>query len=86
MSNLEKQIIDELGTKMQSEIDFQILSDMLVKLGWHKVELIRFDNNRHAVDIKNWLFENAKGHWQCRGSTFVFHDSGDAVNFVLKFK
>lgn len=85
MSNLEQEIIDELGTQMQSEIDFRILADMLVELGWHKIELIRFDNNRQAIDIKMWLEENAKGHWECRGSSFVFEKVGDAVNFTLRW-
>lgn len=86
MNNLENEIANELSTQLQSEIDFQILSDMLVELGWHKIELIRFDHNRQAVDIKHWLAENAKSHWECRGSTFVFHDSGDAINFTLRWK
>ena len=53
MKALEDEIAKELSTQLQSEIDFQILSDMLVELGWHKVELIRFDSNRQAVDIKH---------------------------------
>ena len=87
MPNIEQEIIDELGTQMQSEIDFQILADMLVQAcDWRKVELIRFSNNKHAVDIKLWLKENAKGHWESRGSTFIFEDTGDAINFTLKWK
>lgn len=85
--NLQQEIIDELGSQMQSQIDFQILADMLVQAcGWHKIELIRFDNNRQAVDIKLWLEENANGHWESRGSTFVFENSGDAINFTLRWK
>lgn len=83
--SLENEIAKELATQMQSEIDFHILSDMLVELGWNKVTLTRFNNNNHAVDIKLWLEENANGFWECRGSTFVFQDPGDAVNFTLKW-
>lgn len=86
MQNIEDEIANELSTQLRNEIDFRILSDMLVELGWHRVELIRFDNNSHAVDIKLWLKENVNGHWECLGSTFVFEDSGDAVNFVLRWK
>lgn len=86
MQNLEEEIAKELSTQMQSEIDFQILSDMLVELGWHRVELFRFDNNRHAVDIKLWLEEHAKNAWESRGASFIFQDSVDAVNFTLKWK
>lgn len=83
--NIQEEIVNELSSQMQSEIDFQILSDMLVELGWHKISLDRFRNNHHAVDIKYWLKANAKSHWECRGSTFVFQDAGDAVNFTLKW-
>lgn len=85
--NLQEEIAKELSTKMQSEMDFHILSDMLVEsCGWHKIELIRFKNNRHAVDIKLWLEKHAQGHWESRGSTFIFENSGDAINFTLKWK
>jgi len=84
--NLEDEIIIELSTGMHSEIDFQILSDILVNLGWKKVSLNRFNNNEHAVDIKLWLEEHTCGVWQCRGSTFVFQNHGDAVNFTLKWQ
>lgn len=83
---LEEEIANELATQMQSEMDFHILSDMLVELGWYKISLDRFQNNHHAVDIKNWLEENARGFWESRGSTFVFEKEGDAVNFTLRWQ
>lgn len=84
--NLKDEIAKELSSQMQSEMDFHILSDMLVGLGWTKVSLTRFNNNKHAIDIKIWLQENVKGHWESRGSSFVFENEGDAVNFTLKWK
>ena len=51
MKNLEKEILDELGTKMQSEIDREILWGMLKNIGWTRVNLDRFTDNNHAVDI-----------------------------------
>lgn len=84
--NLQDQIMEELSTQMQSEMDFEILSDMLVELGWTRVIISRFQNNHRAVDIKYWLEENARGFWESRGSTFVFENKGDAVNFTLRWK
>ena len=55
MKDLEKQILDELGTKMQSEIDREILWGMLKNIGWRRVMLDRFTDNNHAVDITHWL-------------------------------
>lgn len=85
MPNLEEEIINELASKMQSEMDFSILADMLVQLGWHRVNIDRFKDNRHAVDIKLWCEEHIKNPWESRGTLFVFEDQGDAVNFVFKW-
>ena len=83
--NLQDQILEELGTQMQSEIDFNILSDMLVQLGWKKVVLTRFFSRKHSVNILMWCEEHVKHPFEHRGSTFVFENEGDAVNFTLKW-
>jgi hypothetical protein len=84
--NLEEQIVSELSEQMSSAMDFVILSDVLViACGWHKVELERFKNNRHAVDIANWCHDTIKNEWKRNGCHFVFEDLGDAVNFTLKW-
>jgi hypothetical protein len=86
MSNLEEEITQELATQMQSEMDFHILSDMLVKsCGWRKVVLTRFFSRKHSVNILMWCEENIKNPFEHRGSTFVFENEGDAVNFTLRW-
>jgi hypothetical protein len=87
MSNLEEEITQELATQMQSEMDFHILSDMLVKsCGWRKVVLTRFFSRKHSVNILMWCEENIKNPFEHRGSTFVFENEGDAVNFTLRWQ
>ena len=86
MRDLEKQIIDELGTQMQSEIDREILWGMLVKMGWRRVMLDRFTNNNHAVDITHWLKANCKNPFERSGTDFIFESEVDAVNFTLRWK
>jgi hypothetical protein len=84
--NLEEEISQELATQMQSEMDFHILSDMLVQgCGWKKVILTRFFSRKHSINILMWCEENIKHPFEHRGSTFVFQDDGDAVNFTLKW-
>jgi hypothetical protein len=83
--NLEDKIIQELAEEMHSEIDFDILSSLLVDAGWHKIELTRFKDNKQAVDVVEWCHDNLKGEWQRRGKKFVFQNTGDAVNFTLKW-
>lgn len=86
MNNLENEIANELSTQMQSEMDFHILSDMLVQLGWKKVTLTRFFSRKHSVNILMWCEEYIKNPFEHRGSTFVFQDAGDAINFALRWK
>ena len=84
--NLENQIIEELGTQMQSEIDKEILWGMLVGIGWTRVTLPRLTDNKQAIDIKYLLEENVKDPYERRGSDFIFQDKRDAVNFILRWQ
>ena len=86
MKNLEKEILDELGTKMQSEIDREILWGMLVGMGWRRVMLDRFTDNNHAVDITHWLEANCKNPFERSGADFIFESEIDAVNFTLRWQ
>lgn len=84
---LEDEIVNEMGKQMASSIDFEILTDVLVNAcGWHRVDLDRFQNNHHAVDIANWCQDNVKNEWKRNGSRFIFADAGDAVMFTLKWR
>ena len=84
--DLEKEILDELGTRMQSEIDREILWDMLKNIGWTRVNLDRFTDNNHAVDITHWLKANCKNPFERSGADFIFESEVDAVNFTLRWK
>ena len=86
MKDLEKQIINELGTQMQSEIDREILWGMLVKMGWRRVNLNRFTDNKHAVDITHWLALHCNHAFERRGTDFIFESEVDAVNFTLRWQ
>jgi hypothetical protein len=83
--NLEKEIIDELGTQMQSEMDKEILWGMLQGMGWTRVMLDRLQDNKHAVDITYWLEENIKNSFERKGRDFIFEDSKDATLFILRW-
>jgi hypothetical protein len=86
MKDIEKEILDELGTKMQSEIDREVMWGMLKNLGWRRVMLDRFTDNKHAVDITYWLEENCKNPFERSGADFIFESEVDAVNFTLRWK
>jgi hypothetical protein len=84
--NMQDQILEELGTQMHSAIDFEILTDVLVKsCGWHRIDLSKLQDNKHAVDITYWLTDNCQGKFHRNGRHFIFEDQGDAVTFTLKW-
>ena len=86
MKDLEKEIIEELGTKMQSEMDREILWGMLKNVGWTRVNLDRFTDNSRAVDITYWLEEHCNHAFERRGADFIFESEVDAVNFTLRWR
>lgn len=83
--NLEEEISQELSSEMASAMDFEILSDILVKNGWHKIVLDTLKNRYHSIDVTSWCESNCKNSWHYRGRTFIFKDQKDAVMFGLKW-
>jgi hypothetical protein len=86
VKDLEQEILDELSTQMQSEIDREILWDMLKRMGWRRVNLDRFTDNKHAVNITYWLAANCKNPFERSGADFIFESEVDAVNFTLRWQ
>ena len=83
---LEQELLDKAGKEMAREIDREILWGMLRDLGWRRVMLDRFTDNNHAIDITYWLEANCKNSFERSGRDFIFEDSKDAVNFILKWQ
>ena len=83
---LQDEILEELVTQMQSEMDKEILWGMLVKLGWTRVLLPRFNSREHSVDVVYWLDANCKNPYERKGSEVIFENSIDAVNFIMKWR
>ena len=84
--NLEEELLNKAGKEMAREIDREILWGMLRDLGWRRVMLDRFTDNNHAIDITYWLEANCKNSFERSGRDFIFEDSKDAVNFILKWQ
>ena len=85
-SNLEDEIASELSRQMCSSIDFEILSDMLVKAcGWHKVEIIHWPFPATPMDVIDWVSKHCQGKYIHRDRSYIFEDQGDAVNFTLRW-
>ena len=84
-SNLQDQILTDIAKRMQVSIDQEVMWSMLKAQGWTCVSISRLQDNNHAVDITMWLEENVKNTYERRGRDFIFENSKDAVNFILRW-
>lgn len=82
---LEEEMADRMASEISREIDREILWGMLVGMGWHRVMLTRFQDNKHAVDISYWLEDNIKNPFERNGRDFIFQEEKDAMLFILRW-
>ena len=83
--SLEQEMASVLASEIAREIDKEILWGMLQGMGWVRVTLPSFVDNKHAVDITYWLEENIKNPFERNGSDFLFEGGEDAVIFTLRW-
>jgi len=83
--NLEEEIKNNLAQEITQHIDFELLTDVLIACDWHVVKLPSLMNRKRSIDILEWCEENSRRKYKHNGSTFVFQDQGDAVNFALRW-
>lgn len=86
MTDLEEELSQKMSAILAEEIDWELITDMMVSVGWTKVHLERFQNRYHSVDVHNWLNENCSGHYKSRGSTFIFEKEEEAEWFSLRWQ
>lgn len=84
MNTLEDEIIDAAGSRMAAEIDFEILSNMLIELGWTKV-ILKPMTWEDGLLIDHWVAQNTKGHYQTMGLVWLFEYEHDANWFKLRW-
>lgn len=76
---------EEVREQIESGYNLVMLMESLTQQGWHRIDLARFKNNKHAVDIQTWVADNCKGKWHSFGRHWIFENSEDAVMFRLKW-
>ena len=82
--NLEEQITNDLSKQLSDSIDFEILTDILIACGWHKVVLTPMTHER-GEEIDQWVALQVKAKYKSMGLVWVFENQGEAVNFTLRW-
>ena len=85
MTDLEDELTEKMSKLLAEEIDWELISDMMIAVGWTKVTLDRLKDRYHSIDIQDWLNDNCKGHYKQRSRTFVFEKAEDAEWFSLRW-
>lgn len=82
---LNEDISKQISHAIDEEIVKTIEIERLVsKEGWTKVELSRFYDMMHAVDVNEWVEDNC-GLYTRLGSTYVFKEAKDATWFRMRW-
>ena len=90
MKELESIIVDELAEEMQRTMDFDVLCDVMIRVGWAVVEVNYYrgdgDDTQTWMEVKNWVDQNCTGQHQEHLGKWLFEDTKDATMFALKWK
>ena len=87
MSDLQKQVLDNLSMDMSKSMDFDILCTGMVSAGWSVLKMY-YDPvvGQGWNDVMNWADENFEGHFQEHNGTWLIENAKDATMFALKWK
>lgn len=78
--DMEAELTQVLAKTVQEEIDNNIMSDMLVSMGWTKITV----RNRHKI-AADWCTKNIRSPYRIFGDHWCFQDTRDAAWFGLKW-
>ena len=84
--NLEDELAKTLSNEIAKEIDFGVLSDVLVNAcGWTRIELPSKFLPVSGAELHNWRKKNLTGDWKAHENVWLFEKSEDAVIFSLRW-
>lgn len=81
---IERDIIDSAAKRLAEEIDFGIITDLLISSGWTKVVLTPMTHET-SDEIDQWIIANCKGRHHTMGLVWVFEKPVEANWFKLRW-
>lgn len=88
IKDAELEISNEALKILQEEIDWEIISEMLVAEGWTQVTVSNTTANyayRNPKKMEDWINKNIKGKSRGRGVSWFFENAEDAAWFALRW-
>lgn len=86
MENIEEELIKIAVEETQKEIDFSIMSDILIKeMNWIQVVLTLDVFLENKDEIFKWLEYNCSGPYHFNAGYFIFSKHQDAEWFILRW-
>lgn len=81
---LEDFMMEKLSREMSTSIDFSILCDSLVTVGWTVVE-VDYSHKQRWDDVMSWADENLVDDFQEHAGKWLIKDAKDAIMFKLRW-
>ena len=83
--SLRDQYEDELAKILQEEIDWEVMSTLLVESGYTRIIIEKSYELKELLEMKFWLEYTCKGKYFQRGNNYVFEKTEDAEWFILRW-
>jgi hypothetical protein len=78
---MENAWAEAAAKQIQESIDFEIVGELLVQVGWHRFS-VEFTQEKQAY---KWCEENCAGNWKKLPPCILIEKEEDAIMFKLKW-
>lgn len=79
-------LIYELSKNLQDEIDWEVMSTLMLEIGWSRVDITKLQwKDKEKFELEEWLKGNIDGNYKSRHGTWLFEKKSDAVLFSLRW-
>ena len=81
---LEDELASAMAAELSKEIDFEIMSGILMETGWTKV-VLKPMTGETSQEIDQWIVDTCKGKHITLGLVWVFENKQDANWFTMRW-
>ena len=82
----DQELIDSMSKLIQEDIDWGILSTILISSGWTAVDAVITTRSNDPDIVDKWFAENIKGSHRYNNGHWLFENAADAAWFILRWK